>query len=67
MKLRLVLVRAKRYSSPPSRGAWIEIRMVSKALCLSWSPPSRGAWIEILCYEAVFSSFWVAPLVGGVD
>ena len=37
-----------RPSSPPSRGAWIEIRAGLHLLRLQpESPPSRGAWIEI--------------------
>ena len=36
-------------ASPPSRGAWIEIRMLWLLNLLSCpSPPSRGAWIEII-------------------
>ena len=33
--------------SPPSRGAWIEIRTWAALWPAHWSPPSRGAWIEI--------------------
>ena len=34
--------------SPPSRGAWIEIKVVlGDGTVLIESPPSRGAWIEI--------------------
>ena len=34
--------------SPPSRGAWIEMRLILCPLIHSErSPPSRGAWIEI--------------------
>ena len=33
--------------SPPSRGAWIEILILSTIKFSEKSPPSRGAWIEI--------------------
>ena len=33
--------------SPPSRGAWIEIRGLLANYAGALSPPSRGAWIEI--------------------
>ena len=33
--------------SPPSRGAWIEIRPSKQPGASCASPPSRGAWIEI--------------------
>ena len=34
--------------SPPSRGAWIEIGVISTVWSSApLSPPSRGAWIEI--------------------
>ena len=35
------------YTSPPSRGAWIEILLAQLKLVVTASPPSRGAWIEI--------------------
>ena len=41
----------KNKRSPPSRGAWIEIRMLPNSPGLSTSPPSRGAWIEISGYQ----------------
>ena len=34
-------------SSPPSRGAWIEISLWIGVSLNGSSPPSRGAWIEI--------------------
>ena len=34
-------------TSPPSRGAWIEIIVFLVCILLVVSPPSRGAWIEI--------------------
>ena len=35
-------------TSPPSRGAWIEITTGAKRKSTKKaSPPSRGAWIEI--------------------
>ena len=34
--------------SPPSRGAWIEIKLPLPVLYRVRSPPSRGAWIEII-------------------
>ena len=35
-------------SSPPSRGAWIEIVAAKYGVNKPESPPSRGAWIEIV-------------------
>ena len=56
-------------TSPPSRGAWIEIAQSSGTLVveLAQSPPSRGAWIEITVTSGGTSTFFVAPLAGGVD
>ena len=34
-------------SSPPSRGAWIEMSWWPMCRPAVMSPPSRGAWIEI--------------------
>ena len=35
-------------TSPPSRGAWIEMLIVAGLMISAGvSPPSRGAWIEI--------------------
>ena len=34
--------------SPPSRGAWIEIKILENTSTLAESPPSRGAWIEMI-------------------
>ena len=34
-------------SSPPSRGAWIEIYFTATIHVSIESPPSRGAWIEM--------------------
>ena len=54
-------------SSPPSRGAWIEIFAAFAAYGGVVSPPSRGAWIEIgYQYEDLMLTV-VAPLAGGVD
>ena len=36
-----------RFVSLPLRGAWIEINMLIKAVCIYRSLPLRGAWIEI--------------------
>ena len=33
--------------SPPSQGAWIEIRRCCSTCRTTRSPPSQGAWIEI--------------------
>ena len=48
--------------SPPSRGAWIEIR---GDFCVlggySSSPPSRGAWIEICILIDEVSLIWESP------
>ena len=35
-------------TSPPARGAWIEIIVHNPTGELKESPPARGAWIEIL-------------------
>ena len=36
-------------SSPPARGAWIEmLREPYTGVCAALSPPARGAWIEIM-------------------
>ena len=53
--------------SPPSRGAWIEIRSAGDASPFSRSPPSRGAWIEIFLSHFKTRAPAVAPLAGGVD
>ena len=53
--------------SPPSRGAWIEIRNGATNAACYGSPPSRGAWIE-MGDQKEFDKIWdVAPLAGGVD
>ena len=55
-------------TSPPSRGAWIEIwRGAVRYTVHLESPPSRGAWIEIPVLAKLYLRFWVAPLAGGVD
>ena len=54
-------------TSPPSRGAWIEIKVVLGDGTVLMSPPSRGAWIEILSAIAAEVVPVVAPLAGGVD
>ena len=38
-------------TSPPSRGAWIEIAISKFETTSTASPPSRGAWIEIRKYR----------------
>ena len=55
-------------SSPPSRGAWIEIEtaLMNRGR-KEKSPPSRGAWIEISREYEDNSGNKVAPLTGGVD
>ena len=47
MKSTLVSNSASIFRSPPSRGAWIEIREKTATALYRLSPPSRGAWIEI--------------------
>ena len=42
-------------SSPPSRGAWIEIGAIPHRPQCGWSPPSRGAWIEM---ALIRSAYW---------
>ena len=53
--------------SPPSRGAWIEIRGLLANYAGALSPPSRGAWIEIVMTCNTETAEVVAPLAGGVD
>ena len=53
--------------SPPSRGAWIEIREKTATALYRLSPPSRGAWIEIKAQNMRKAMRTVAPLAGGVD
>ena len=55
------------FSSPPSRGAWVEMASLKALNVAALSPPSRGAWIEILILKSVTDVFLVAPLAGGVD
>ena len=54
-------------SSPPSRGAWIEMGEQGILAAVSGSPPSRGAWIEMILKQVPFREWNVAPLAGGVD
>ena len=54
-------------TSPPSRGAWIEICCINHVIALHMSPPSRGAWIEMGYVKSVKNKLIVAPLAGGVD
>ena len=54
-------------TSPPSRGAWIEISLTTDSHHDFVSPPSRGAWIEIRRPGIGYRYFEVAPLAGGVD
>ena len=53
--------------SLPSRGAWIEILLLTCVYGRMLSLPSRGAWIEIVTKKARFSTGHVAPLAGSVD
>ena len=54
-------------SSPPSRGAWIEIQSMLTNYENGKSPPSRGAWIEMIEGVSADAYKGVAPLAGGVD
>ena len=54
-------------TSPPSRGAWIEIGVKYDISSYAESPPSRGAWIEMPMKSVNSSRPAVAPLAGGVD
>ena len=54
-------------TSPPSRGAWIEIHITCALFVVVKSPPSRGAWIEIMGAWFFVAFMIVAPLAGGVD
>ena len=67
MKLRLVQRVHALLPSPPSRGAWIEIRALAEIQKKQLSPPSRGAWIEMLLLSQLSQIVPVAPLAGGVD
>ena len=53
--------------SPPSRGAWIEMKEKNPTRYCWASPPSRGAWIEIMASMWIRTAASVAPLAGGVD
>ena len=53
--------------SPPSRAAWIEIRMSHTRLQPTVSPPSRAAWIEICDMLRSQINRTVAAFTGGVD
>ncbi len=68
LKLGLRTEQTRPQSSHPSRGAWIEMRYMSRVTCFESSHPSRGAWIEI--YSSLFNVIVpesVAPLTGCVD
>ena len=55
-------------TSPPSRGAWIEILASPlRPVPSLTSPPSRGAWIEMRIFMSSAGLPGVAPLAGGVD
>ena len=47
MKSRPLILIKNFVTSPPSRGAWIEIKGDERYRNIIKSPPSRGAWIEI--------------------
>ena len=54
--------------APPSRGAWIEMLMISHTMTIAASPPSRGAWIEIVTRAgSTATPKRRPPLAGGVD
>ena len=53
-------------TSPPSRGAWIEIRILAqRGVHQLTSPPSRGAWIEISLVSRVMDTSCRRPPRGG--
>ena len=55
-------------TSPPSRGAWIEMLRSTQVPSAYLSPPSRGAWIEMSSDSPrARGGAAVAPLAGGVD
>ena len=55
-------------TSPPARGAWIEmLASVAISMILLSSPPARGAWIEIYAAAHFSRPVKVAPRTGGVD
>ena len=53
--------------SPPSRAAWIEIRLRMELANTDGSPPSRAAWIEIVVTPVMPEAVTVAAFTGGVD
>ena len=67
MKYRRTKGASEMTKSPPSRGAWIEIRSMRMPCRTVLSPPSRGAWIEISLLRSGRQEGKVAPLTGGVD
>ena len=67
MKFLITPAKVSGSMSPPSRGAWIEIGIVSTVASAVTSPPSRGAWIEIPKALPQKPVLIVAPLAGGVD
>ena len=52
-------------SSPPSRGAWIEIMTEKELRQKVVSPPSRGAWIEIVLRQVGRTARACRPPRGG--
>ena len=67
MKLRHPVEIKKVIKSPPSRGAWIEIKSRRGTALACPVAPSRGAWIEIMSLYRRRIAIAVAPLAGGVD
>ena len=67
MKYSFISCATTTLASPPSRGAWIEIKKSGLSLTRSGSPPSRGAWIEMIIFDEFIPEAHVAPLAGGVD
>ena len=54
--------------SPPSRGAWIEIVIVSGVEWMQSSrPPRGGRGLKLKNTETASRTIAVAPLAGGVD
>ena len=55
-------------SSPPSRGAWIEMSIDARLdKLISSRPPRGGRGLKSTFARTAISPVWVAPLAGGVD
>ena len=58
----------KRCTSPPSRGAWIEIKCLKlEKPCCDSRPPRGGRGLKYVGRVVAVEGSTVAPLAGGVD